>query len=37
LSFTYRNGWHVIFFDGDRRRAMLPRKAFFNSETANAP
>ncbi len=32
LSFTYRNDWHATFFDGDRRRAMLPRKAFFNSE-----
>jgi hypothetical protein len=34
LSFTYRNGWHVSFFDSDRRCTLLPRKAFFNSEEA---
>jgi hypothetical protein len=34
MSFRYQNGWHVIFFDGDRRRTLLPRKAFFNSDEA---
>jgi hypothetical protein len=34
MSFHYQNGWHVIFFDGDRRRTQLQRKAFFNSDEA---
>jgi hypothetical protein len=34
LSFAYRDGWHVSFFDSDRKRTLLPRKAFFNSEEA---
>jgi hypothetical protein len=32
VSFAYQNGWHVSFFDGDRRCTLLPRTAFFNSE-----
>lgn len=32
MSFHYKDGWHVIFFDGDRRRTALPRRAFFNSD-----
>jgi hypothetical protein len=34
MSFTYRKGWHVCFFDGDRHRRQLPRLAFFNSDEA---
>jgi hypothetical protein len=32
MSFCYRNGWRVAFFDADRRRTQLPRTAFFNSD-----
>lgn len=32
MSFHYDKGWHVGFFDGDRKRTALRRKAFFNSE-----
>lgn len=34
LSLIYRNGWRAEFFDCDRRRARLPRTAFFNSDEA---
>jgi hypothetical protein len=34
MSFTYRKGWHVCFFDSDRHRRQLPRLAFFNSDEA---
>ena len=34
MSFHFKGGWHVVFFDGDRRRAQLPRRAFFNSDEA---
>jgi hypothetical protein len=34
MSFTYRKGWHVCFFEGDRHRRQLPRLAFFNSDEA---
>ncbi len=34
MSFTYRKGWHVCFFDSDRKRRQLPRLAFFNSDEA---
>lgn len=32
MSFAYQNGWRCAFFDSDRKRTPLPRKAFFNSE-----
>jgi hypothetical protein len=34
MSFTYRKGWHVCFFEGDRNRRQLPRLAFFNCDEA---
>lgn len=34
MSFHYKSGWQVIFFDLDRRRTLLPRNAFFNSDEA---
>jgi hypothetical protein len=34
MSFHYKGGWQVVFFDSDRRRTLLPRKAFFNSDQA---
>jgi hypothetical protein len=34
MSFTYRKGWHVCFFECDRQRRQLPRLAFFNSDEA---
>jgi hypothetical protein len=34
MSFTYRKGWHVCFFEGDRHGRQLPRLAFFNSDEA---
>jgi hypothetical protein len=34
MSFTFRKGWHVCFFDSDRNRCQLPRLAFFNSDEA---
>ena len=34
MSFTYRKGWHICFFDCDRRRRQLPRLAFCNSDEA---
>jgi hypothetical protein len=36
LSFAYQNGWQCSFFDSDRKRTLLPRKAFFNSEETMA-
>jgi hypothetical protein len=32
MSFTFRKGWHVCFFDSDRHRRQLPRLAFFHSD-----
>jgi hypothetical protein len=34
MSFRYWNAWDVIFFDTDRMRAALPRRARFNSDEA---
>ena len=34
MSFTYRKGWHVCFFEADRYRRQLPRLAFFLSDEA---
>jgi hypothetical protein len=34
MSFTFRKGWHICFFDRDRRRSQLPRLAFCNSDEA---
>jgi hypothetical protein len=34
MSFTYRKGWYVCFFECDRNRRQLPRLAFFNSDEA---
>lgn len=34
MSFTYRKGWHICFFDCDRPRSQLPRLAFCNSDEA---
>jgi hypothetical protein len=31
MSFTFRKGWHICFFDCNRRRSQLPRLAFCNS------
>src|ERR1700687_3831144 len=32
MSFRYWNAWDVIFFDTDRMRTALPRRARFNNE-----
>ena len=34
MSFTFRKGWHICFFDCNRRRSQLPRLAFCNSDEA---
>ena len=34
MSFTFRNGWHICFFDCNRRRSQLPRLAYCNSHEA---
>jgi hypothetical protein len=34
MSFHYRDGWSVMFFETDRRRTKLPRSAFFNTDEA---
>jgi hypothetical protein len=34
MSFTFRKGWHICFFDCDRRRSQLPRLGFCNSDEA---
>jgi hypothetical protein len=34
MSFTFRKGWHICFFDCNRRRSQLPRPAFCNSDEA---
>jgi len=34
MSFRYKSGWQVVYFDSDRRRTQLPRRAFFNSDEA---
>jgi len=34
MSFTFRKGWHICFFDCDRQRSQLPRLAFCNSDEA---
>jgi hypothetical protein len=32
MSFTYRKVWSVVFWNADRMRTPLPRKARFNSD-----
>ena len=32
MSFTFHKGWHICFFDCNRRRSQLPRLAFCNSD-----
>src|SRR3979411_2025844 len=34
MSFRYWNAWDVIFFDTDRMRTALPRKARFTTDEA---
>src|SRR6266581_721372 len=34
MSFRYWNAWDVTFFDTDRMRTALPRRARFNSDEA---
>ena len=34
MSFRHWNAWDVIFFDTDRMRTPLPRRARFNSDEA---
>ena len=34
MSFRYWNAWDVIFFDTDRMRTALPRRARFSSDEA---
>ena len=34
MSFRYWDAWDVIFFDTDRMRTALPRRARFNSDEA---
>ena len=34
MSFTFRKGWHICFFDCNRRQSQLPRLAFCNSDEA---
>ncbi len=34
MSLRYWNAWDVIFFDTDRMRTALPRRARFNSDEA---
>ena len=34
MSFRYWNAWDVVFFDTDRMRTALPRRARFNSDEA---
>jgi len=34
MSFRYWNAWDVIFFDTDRMRTALPRRARLNSDEA---
>jgi hypothetical protein len=34
MSFRYRNAWDVIFFDTDRMRTALPRRARFTTDEA---
>jgi hypothetical protein len=34
MSFTFRKGWHICFFDCDSSRSQLPRLAFCNSDEA---
>jgi hypothetical protein len=34
MSFRYWNAWDVIFFDIDRMRTPLPRRARFDSDEA---
>src|ERR1700716_4114107 len=34
MSFRYWNAWDVIFFNTDRMRTALPRRARFNSDEA---
>lgn len=32
MSFHYSNGWRIVFFDDDRRRSALPRRAFCHDD-----
>jgi hypothetical protein len=32
MSFYYSNGWRIAFFDDDRRRSALPRRAFCHDD-----
>jgi hypothetical protein len=32
MSFQYSNGWRITFFDDDRRRSALPRRAFCHDD-----
>jgi hypothetical protein len=34
MAFRYWNAWDVIFFETDRMRTALPRRARFNSDEA---
>jgi hypothetical protein len=34
MSFNYRRVWSVVFWNSDRMRTPLPRKARFNSDEA---
>src|SRR5271168_4862215 len=34
MSFRYWNAWNVIFFDTDRMRTALPRRARFTTDEA---
>lgn len=31
-SFHYEDGWHISFYDNDRRRSQLPRRAFCHDD-----
>ena len=34
MSFRYWNAWDVVFFDSDRMRTALPRRARFTTDEA---
>jgi hypothetical protein len=34
MSFSYRNAWWVVFWENDRMRMPLPRKARFSTDEA---
>ena len=33
-SFHYEGGWHISFYDNDRGRSQLPRRAFCHDDEA---